>query len=191
MSKLILTSSYTKKFKAKSGRVYKRTIGCYICYCGKYFQTRVDAVVGNRTKSCGCLNEKARKVPKISHGKSYTPEYNAWACMIQRSTNRNLKSAPKYILRGITVCKRWLKFENFFKDMGIRPSKKHSIDRIDNNKGYSKSNCRWATIFQQNYNKRNTVKVKFQGRIMTINEIAAKMGVTRSRAYYLYSRGNL
>lgn len=79
----------------------------------------------------------------------------SYNCMIQRVTNKNNPRYKDYGGRGITICKRWLIcFDNFFEDMGAKPTLKHSIDRIDNNKGYSKLNCRWATDLQQVYNRR-------------------------------------
>lgn len=68
------------------------------------------------------------------------------------------------------MCERWKRFENFFADMGERPSKKYSLDRIDNNGNYEPDNCRWATPRQQQTNKRNNVRVTFKGETMTVVE---------------------
>lgn len=82
--------------------------------------------------------------------RSRTPEYSSWASMIRRCTNEKAFAYHRYGGRGITVCKRWLNsFENFLSDMGLRPSIKHSLDRINNDGNYEPSNCRWATIDQQ------------------------------------------
>lgn len=82
-----------------------------------------------------------------------TVEYSTWKDMRKRCTNPNTRCYKNYGARGVNVCKRWEDFNNFLEDMGKRPSSKHSIDRIDNNKGYTPSNCRWATIKQQNENR--------------------------------------
>jgi hypothetical protein len=108
-------------------------------------------------------------VGKIIHGHAQggttSHEYSIWSTMIQRCTNPKNKRYEYYGGRGITVCERWISsFENFIEDMGYKPSSKHSIDRIDNNKGYSPDNCRWGTIQEQSRNKRmqknNTSGVK-------------------------------
>ena len=83
-----------------------------------------------------------------------TPEHKAWSHMKQRCTNPNDKRYHSHGGRGITFCEDWKSFENFFKDMGLRPSDKHSLDRIDNDGNYEKGNCRWATQSEQSINKR-------------------------------------
>ena len=103
----------------------------------------------------------------VKHGMTNTPEYRAWQEMIQRCYNPNGNRYHRYGGRGITVCARWLEsFENFYKDMGDRPSIRHSLDRKDNDLGYYKENCRWATPGQQAYNK--THKKNSTGRVVGV-----------------------
>ena len=94
----------------------------------------------------------------ITHGMSKTLEYYSWKSMTQRCCNPKNPAYKRYGERGIAMCQRWRKFENFFADMGLRPSKKHQIDRIDNDGDYEPSNCRWVTSKE---NARNTSASKW------------------------------
>jgi Psq-like protein len=109
-----------------------------------------------------------------------TPEYAAWAAMKTRCLNPNDRSFKDYGARGIHVCKRWLRFENFFADMGVRPSAAHSLERQDNDKGYSKSNCYWATAKQQQRNTRRNRHVVMRGKKVTMAEAAELVGIPYS-----------
>lgn len=102
--------------------------------------------------------------PAYKHGQSRkltgnTKTYRAWSGLLSRCRNKNNKDYANYGGRGITVCDKWLEFKNFFNDMGESP-KYLSIDRIDNDKGYCKENCRWATCTEQNLNQREIQKNK-------------------------------
>lgn len=88
------------------------------------------------------------------HGLRHSSEYSTWVNMKTRCYNPNNEKYPVYGGRGIKVCDRWLKFQNFYDDMGPRPSENHSLDRIRNDRDYEPSNCRWATQKQQSLNKR-------------------------------------
>lgn len=108
-------------------------------------------------------------------------EFHAWKAMHARCKPGNRKERPKYAARGISVCERWtgvcIGFANFFADMGSRPSAKHSLDRIDNDRGYSPDNCRWATAKQQAGNTRRNRKYEHDGLSLTVPEWAEKTGI--------------
>lgn len=99
------------------------------------------------------------------HGLSNTPEYHCWEHMLQRCNTPSDPAFKHYGARGITVCKRWRRFSNFFADMGKRPSAAHSLDRIDNDGNYEPGNCRWAIQSEQMVNQRmkSTNKSGFRG----------------------------
>lgn len=114
----------------------------------------------------------------VRHGMSNTSEYEIWCRMQARCYNANCQDYPNYGGRGISVCDRWrLSFEEFFRDMGSRPSSEHSLDRIDSNGNYNPDNCRWATRRQQARNKRNTRKLQFQGKTQSVQDWAEELGL--------------
>jgi hypothetical protein len=139
----------------------------FICDCGSEKVATVAKVRSGDTRSCGCWQrECAREVIQwvrpegkashlYKHGMSGTPEHAVWNAMIGRCTCPSATYFKHYGGRGITVCERWRNsFENFYVDMGPRPSSKHSIDRIDNDGNYEPNNCRWVTKSDQMKNRR-------------------------------------
>lgn len=106
----------------------------------------------------------------MKHGMTLTPEFKVWDTMLQRCSNPNNEKFPIYGARGIKVCERWKEFKNFIEDMGRRPSSKHSLGRINNNRNYSPENCRWETAKEQARNRRSNRLLTFQGRKMTMVE---------------------
>ena len=113
-----------------------------------------------------------------THGMHRTPEYVAWQNMKRRCFNPNHQYYSHYGGRGIAVCDRWLDFKNFLADMGLKPTPKHSIDRIDNNADYSPENCKWSTKAEQENNKRTNRLITIACVTLTIAQWTKEMGFT-------------
>lgn len=140
----------TVLFRAKSGR---RSKWFCICDCGTEKIILQQSLLNGNSTSCGCYRIERQKASVTKHGMSGTSTHSIWNQMKRRCYKKNHPEYFRYGARGIRVCEEWHDFKNFYRDMGTRP-KNRSLDRIDNNGNYSKSNCRWATIKQQNDNKR-------------------------------------
>lgn len=152
------------------------------CDCGVIcIAGRSELVVGRR-KSCGCLVLELRKTRWFKHGKSNLTEHYIWMGMISRCHRPENEAYYKYGGRGICVCDRWREsFEAFLSDMGPRPSRAASVDRIDNSGNYEPSNCRWATARQQSRNTRTNVWLEFNGRRQIMADWANELGVPSAR----------
>ena len=118
-----------------------------------------------------------KKHPNATHGMFGTTEYRIWSGIMDRCTNRNSKYWDRYGGAGIGVCKQWRKFEGFYKDMGNRPSAQLSVDRIDNEKGYSPENCRWASKKEQARNRKNNKYITHDGETHCIAEWGDILGM--------------
>lgn len=138
-------------------RIGGRSWSCH-CDCGKQRAFKSDNLRRGLTRSCGCLRTELLVCRSVLHG-HYTenyksPTYQSWAAMIQRCENGNHNSFARYGGRGVSICERWRDdFKDFLQDMGPRQNG-HTLDRIDNDRGYEPSNCRWATYRTQRLNQR-------------------------------------
>jgi hypothetical protein len=160
------------------------------CDCGSSCVARTDHLTGGRVVSCGCHASERTSARNFRHGLKWTPEYKIWDGIIERCCNPNSHSYARYGGRGIQICDEWRgDFTKFLADMGERPSPKHSIDRIDNDGNYEPDNCRWATTTEQARNKRNTLRIEFEGEFLTVAEWCAKLGVTEATVRLRVRRG--
>lgn len=151
------------------------------CECGaQTLPTGGDLRTGH-TISCGCTHQGQNSTHGFGAVSKRTPEYYCWVNIHARCQNPNGQDFKNYGARGITVCERWNDFETFLADMGLRPSPKHSIERIDNSKGYSADNCEWATRKLQNRNKRTNVFIEYKGRRMIVEDWAKELRVPSRR----------
>lgn len=146
------------------------------CDCGRMVVAYGQDLAKGKMKSCGCLN--AERIFK--HGQSRTRVYQVWKQIFQRCENPNSKSYEHYGARGITVDPSWRDFEVFVDDMGECPEGM-SIERIDNNGPYCKSNCKWATMKVQRNNSRQNRRLKAFGREQTLMQWVEEFNVPWDR----------
>jgi len=162
------------------------------CDCGGMTAAWGPHLHRGNTASCGCIKREhlaKLSAAKVTHGRTHTVEYRIWGGMIDRCTNTKGKDWANYGGRGITVCERWRSFENFFVDMGLRPSPKHSVDRIDNDGPYAPGNCRWATPKVQCGNSRQNVLYAYAGRTKPLCDWADESGINRITFYWRFKQG--
>jgi len=170
-----------KKITTKQGVVMWECI----CECGTVKLVSAPSLQRGHSRSCGCLRKEILFKMSISHGGTsgrYHPLYKTWCNMRNRCYNEKDSSYKNYGARGIKVCDQWLGkegFASFVKSMGCKPSGNVSLDRIDNNLGYSPENCRWATKIEQNNNRRDNVKIEFKGINETATFWSKKTGLPR------------
>jgi len=162
-----------------------------LCDCGSSCIVCGACLISGNTRSCGCLHREVSREINTTHGLTHIPEYDTWRKMIYRCYNKKCSHYSDYGGRGITICNRWKEsFNAFIEDIGERPSDRHSLERINNNKGYCKSNCKWAFSKEQSRNKRTNVNLKFNGRTMCIADWAYELGISRSALYHRYRKGH-
>lgn len=146
------------------------------CECGNIANVSGKSLRNGNTKSCGCLRNERIKALNTTHGAcsvGKTKMYFIWRAMICRCTNPKNKNFHQYGGRGITVCDEWLHdYARFLNDIGERPTDKHTLDRKENHLGYSKENCRWASMEEQQNNKRTNRLFIINGHQYTASQVA-------------------
>ena len=151
------------------------------CSCGNILNVRSSNFISGHTRSCGCLQEETRGQHSLRHGhtvgRNASHTYAIWNSMKARCTNPRNDAFKYYGARGITICDEWKNsFDCFLKDMGPAPNGLE-IDRIDNDKGYTRENCRWTTRTENMRNTRSTKMVILNGVELSILEICDKYAI--------------
>lgn len=170
------------------------SIWLWKCDCGREKEIGAAMVKRGSTQSCRCLHrEKVAEVGKATrkHGMCKRPEYMTYHAMLQRCNNKKNHAYDDYGGRGIKVCARWQGpkgFENFYKDMGPKPSSNRSIDREDNDGNYEPSNCKWGTQKEQHDHRRNTVMLTYNGDTKPLVDWINELGLSKPTVFDRYYR---
>lgn len=169
----------------------------YLCLCdcgNKKIVIKGNLKKGNST-SCGCSRAKTcsarMALLNLRHGETDTKLWRSWKGIVERTTSVKSSHYPRYGAVGIGIFKDWLKYENFANYIGQPPSEKHSVDRIDNSKGYEPNNVRWATAKEQAHNRKTNIFVDVDGNKMILSDAAKLLKISRSTASRWYKTGKI
>lgn len=154
------------------------------CACGTTRDVGGYALSRGLSKSCGCASTERLASFRRKHGQTRTRAWNAWVAMIRRCHEQNHQDFKYYGGRGITVSEEWRNsFQSFLSSVGPAPTDKHTIERIDNSRGYEHGNCRWATRTEQCRNQRKTHYLTFRGVTRPLPEWSELTGIPSSVIY--------
>lgn len=180
----------------RAGRINSQTHWLCRCDCGGDVVASRSHLRLGHTVACGCRQREMRAAlheRSRTHGESFgTREFICWKSMIQRCHDESSKSYRRWGALGIRVCDEWRGpggYERFLAHVGRKPTALHTIDRIDNTRGYEPGNVRWATLLEQANNKRNSRMVTVLGRTMTVAELARERGIKMRTLWSRLKRG--
>lgn len=157
-----------------------RRVSC-LCDCGTFRLVQPSKLRTGQTLSCGCYGAQRASEAHRTHGLTNTPEYRSWASMKSRCLNPRDPFFERYGGRGITICDRWCdSFEAFLADMGPRPSRRYTLERMENDGRYEPRNCRWATPKEQASNTSVAHKLEHAGEVLTMAEASRRSGLARA-----------
>jgi len=149
------------------------------CICGKFKEVFIGHLRAGKIKRCGCITKENIRIigaccSRKTHGLSRTPEHTSWCAMRNRCLSKKTNGYKNYGGAGVKICDRWDSFENFMEDMGKRPTKEHTLDRIEVFGDYEPSNCRWATRQEQIDNKRCSKIYTIGSKVFRSSAVAGK-----------------
>lgn len=151
------------------------------CECGKEKQILRGALKYGYTRSCGCLNKEVLVLRSKTHGMTQTRPHNIWTGMNRRCRDKKTNRYHRYGGRGIKVCERWSKsFEAFWVDMREGYEDHLTLERVNNDKNYSKDNCEWKTAKDQANNRTTNRRIEFRGRTMNLGQWAEELDLSQS-----------
>lgn len=191
---VIKQAGTTQRVSPRTGKlIAHKALWLVQCVCGKRLVRSSPSLRSKhrpQVKSCGCMHGKTIVAGKGSHGMTKHPAWGSWSAMRSRCENPHDKDWKNYGARGITVCKRWSQsFPAFWQDMGATWAPRLTLGRIDNNKEYSKKNCRWETSMQQANNKRCSVLIPTPKGTMTVAMAARAYKLSPGTVYQRLARG--
>ena len=167
----------------REGRHRKYAVWRCACDCGKECVARSDRLRHGRKKACGISGHHWKEYLKDrppSFTTQHPDEYASWRKMHERCADKHRHNYKNYGARDIKVCERWKVFENFFIDLGPKPTKVHTLERVDNDGNYEPTNCRWATREEQRRNMTCSVYVEHNGQRRLLMDVVAEIGVKRA-----------
>lgn len=171
----------------KAPRRYTRTQWMCRCICNKEVSVSEGSLLNGVSVRClECYKKKRENGP--TSVKNRNPLYAIWRTMLARCYNEKNTGYHNYGKRGIKVCERWNSLDNFTEDMGERPSRKHTIERIDNDGNYEPLNCKWATYREQANNKRGNYKITYKDITKTMSQWAREMNIKPDTLYHYLRR---
>src|SRR5690606_5539083 len=169
---------------------HQRTKWLCRCDCGVEKLIPLNSLTSGKGTSCGCYRKEVTGNKFRTHGRKNKRLYNIWLNMRQRCSNPNVESFKNYGERGIAVCSEWDDYESFYRwslNNGYRDDL--TIDRIDNSRGYTPSNCRWVDYEVQMNNTTKNVRVEIDGVERTLSEHAKDYGINYYTLYHRYETG--
>lgn len=158
------------------------------CDCGSTKEVRAVHLRSGKSGSCGCLQKEIAAETSFKHGEHNAPMYVVWVALLQRCENPKNKSYKNYGARGITVCPEWHDYAIFHRDMAPAYQNGLTIDRKNNDQGYSPENCRWVSNKVNCRNRPKVLMVDWQGISLPLNDLAERYGI---KQHTLYSRYRL